>query len=228
MDPGPRGAVPASVQAPGSTWYHLGMTDRAAAPRQENAEQRIFQAAVDLFAARGFAATGIRQIAEAVGVTTATLYYYARTKDDLLLQIMQTGLAELLEEGQAAVAKAADPASRIRNLVSVHVRFGAVNPNRARVIDNEFQWLKGSHRATIVALRDGYEALWSTAIDEGISTRIFRPRTPSLARLALLEMCSGVAHWYRPDGSTPISEIVVAYQEMALAILIAVADSPSS
>ena len=195
---------------------------------QENAEQRIYEAAVDLFAARGFAATGIRQIAEVVGVTTATLYYYARTKDDLLLQIMQSGLSELLDEARAAVASTLDPAVKIRSLVSVHVRFGALHPSRAKVIDNEFQWLVGSYRTTIVALRDDYEALWSAAIDEGIASRIFWPRTPALARLALLEMCSGVAHWYRRDGSTSIAEIVAAYQEMALAILTPSSNSPSS
>ena len=204
------------------------MVAKAVGRTQEAAEQRILQASVKLFATRGFAATGIRQIAEAVGVTTATLYYYARTKDDLLLQIMNTGLTELLEEAKAAVATATDPRAKIRNLVSVHVRFGATDPNRARVIDNEFQWLKGSNRATIVTLRDGYEDLWTAAIDEGIAARIFRTRTPSLARLALLEMCNGVAHWYSPGGPTSIAEIVAAHQEMALAILTADATSHSS
>ncbi len=195
---------------------------------QESAEKRIFHAAVDLFAARGFAATGIRQIAEVVGVTTATLYYYARTKDDLLLAIMQSGLSELLDEARAAVGKAVDPGERVRNLVGVHVRFGALNPSRAKVIDNEFQWLEGSYRAAIVALRDDYEALWSVAIEDGISSRIFWPRTPAFARLALLEMCNGVAHWYRRDGSTSIAEIVAAYQEMALAILTPSSNYPLS
>jgi TetR/AcrR family transcriptional regulator, cholesterol catabolism regulator len=58
---------------------------------RENSEQRILDAATHLFATRGYAATGIRHIADEVGVTSAALYYYARTKDDLLLSVIRAG-----------------------------------------------------------------------------------------------------------------------------------------
>ncbi len=186
---------------------------------RENARQRILDASVRLFAARGYAATGIRPIADAAGVTTAALYYYAQTKNDLLTNVMRTGLSELLESAQRAVAALDDPVSQIRALIAVHAKFGASNPDRAKVIDNEVQWLDGKRRASIMSLRDEYEALWSTAIARGNSLGRFRVRSESLARLALLEMCNGLARWYRPDGPLDLDEIVAIFEEMAFSLL---------
>jgi hypothetical protein len=62
-------------------------------------------------------------------------------------------------------------------------------------------------------------AAWADAIATGIERGTFRVDHPSLARLALLEMCNGVAHWYRPAGPLPIDKIVRSFEDMALALL---------
>jgi hypothetical protein len=111
------------------------------------------------------------------------------------------------------------PGERLRQLVAVHVEFSASNPERARVIDNEFQWLGEHERRAVIDLRDGYEALWKDAIHDGVAIGEFRTVDPTLARLALLEMCNGPAHWYRSDGPMPLPAIVAAFENMALALL---------
>ena len=57
-----------------------------------NSDDRIMEAALKLFAAKGFEATGIREIAEAVNLSSAALYHYIGTKDDLLFKIMSDSL----------------------------------------------------------------------------------------------------------------------------------------
>ena len=59
--------------------------------------ERVRQAALELFAERGFHGTGIRQLAERAGVSSASLYHYMGTKEDLLVALMTSSL-----EGQAA------------------------------------------------------------------------------------------------------------------------------
>jgi AcrR family transcriptional regulator len=54
--------------------------------------RRIQDAALQLFAAKGFFATGIREIADRVGVTTAALYHYMGSKDELLIEIMVSSM----------------------------------------------------------------------------------------------------------------------------------------
>lgn len=187
--------------------------------KRENSEQRILDAAISLFATRGYAATGIRQIADKVGLTTASLYYYAQTKDELLLRVMRVGLGELLASGQEAVAASPDPRNQIRGLLKVHLTFAAGNPERARVIDNEFQWLNDEERESVIALRDSYEQLWADAIASGGRQGLFEIKNASLARLALLEMCNGAAHWFRANGPMSLEQIVTAFEDMAFALL---------
>lgn len=185
----------------------------------DNTEQRILNAAIKLFATRGYAATGIRPIADAAGVTTSSMYYYARTKSDLLISVMSTGLGELLASGREVVAHSDGPFEQIRGLIKVNVTFGASNPERARVIDNELQWLRDEGRSLVFSLRDSYEQLWADAIASGVEQGKFHVRSASLARLALIEMCNGLAHWYHPNGAMTLDEIIAAFEDMASALL---------
>ena len=58
-------------------------------PRTGDATRAVVRrTALELFAAHGFAGTGIRQLADAAGVTSSTLYHYMGTKDDLLLELI--------------------------------------------------------------------------------------------------------------------------------------------
>jgi AcrR family transcriptional regulator len=66
-----------------------------AAPPHEDTRARVLQAALELFAERGFAATSTRELSERLGFTKAALYYYFRTKDDLLAALIQPGLEQL-------------------------------------------------------------------------------------------------------------------------------------
>lgn len=199
--------------------YTRAVTDGRVGVQRHNTEKRIADAAVHLFALQGFSATGIRQIADDANVATSALYYYAPNKNALLLKVMMTGLTELLSSGRAAMDDSIGPKESIRGLVRVHVTFGTSNPERARVIDNEVQWLSDPDRTSVMALRDKYELLWSQAITDGVNSGEFWVRDKRLARLALLEMCNGAAHWYRPEGSLTISHIVDVFQDMALALL---------
>jgi hypothetical protein len=65
-----------------------------------------------------------------------------------------------------------------------------------------------------VALRDAYERLWASAIDEGVAAGVFRVEHPAVTRLALLEMCSGVARWYSPRGPLALDQLAEHYAEL--------------
>jgi AcrR family transcriptional regulator len=65
------------------------------APPHEDTRARVLQTALELFAERGFAATSTRELSERLGFTKAALYYYFRTKDDLLAALIQPGLEQL-------------------------------------------------------------------------------------------------------------------------------------
>ena len=175
----------------------------------------IRRAAVVLFAERGYAATGIRDIGRAVGLNSATLYHYVGGKEELLTGVMRASLGELLRTGREAVGHSVDPAVRLARLVRAHVAMEAVNPLTSRVCDSEVRSLTGPQRAVIIGLRDDSESLFRRTLEDGLRTGHFVLGDLRVARYALLEMCNGVANWYRPDGRLTVVELADRFSELA-------------
>ncbi|MEA5358873.1 TetR/AcrR family transcriptional regulator [Amycolatopsis sp., V23-08] len=180
-----------------------------------SSRDRVRAAAVKLFANKGFHGTGIRDLAQEAELSSASLYHYMGTKEDLLAEIMHTALTRLLDAAREATAGSPDPVHRLRTLVALHVLAHAVGPAETRVVDNEVDVLSPAARAPVVALRDGYERLWAAAIDEGVAAGVFHTGHPAVTRLALLEMCSGVARWYSPRGPLALDQLAEHYAELA-------------
>ncbi|MGW3963003.1 TetR/AcrR family transcriptional regulator [Amycolatopsis sp. NPDC005003] len=180
-----------------------------------SSRERVRAAAVKLFATKGFHGTGIRDLAQEAELSSASLYHYMGTKEDLLAEIMHTALNRLLAAAREVTADGGDPVQRLRTLVALHVLAHAAGPEETRVVDNEVDMLSPAVREPVVALRDTYERLWAAAIDDGVAAGVFRVEHPAVTRLALLEMCSGVARWYSPRGPLALDELAEHYAELA-------------
>ena len=189
--------------------------------------ERVEQAALRLFAIRGFEGTGIRSIAEEAGITLGSLYHYIGTKEDLLERLMQRSMRGLLDPGREVVQAIEDPRARIVKLVELHVHRHAEDNLLSIVGDAEIRSLSPARRRKTVALRDAYEALWEETISDGSRRGDFRVLDVKLATFALLEMCSGVAYWYSPNGRLSLGAISKAFVEMALNLLGVEPDSSS-
>lgn len=179
----------------------------------------MHQAALRLFATQGFQATGIRKIAEEAGITVASLYHYVGTKEDLLERMMLESMTELLTPAKALAESVNDPGERVAGLVAVHVRRHAQERQLCRVGDTEIRSLSPARRARVVALRDTYQAIWAETIASGVEAGLFAVPDVKLATFALLQMCTGVAHWYKPQGRLSLDEISAAFVVMTLALL---------
>jgi AcrR family transcriptional regulator len=182
----------------------------------ESTAERVRASALALFAERGYHGTGIRQLADAAGLSSASLYHYMGTKQDLLVAIMRDSLTRLLDEGERIAAAHPDPRERLVALVRLHVQTHATAPEQTRVVDDEVRSLSAPARAQVVALRDRYEALWQQTLDEGIARGAFRATSAAVVRRALLEMCSGVARWWTPAGELDLQALADEYAALAL------------
>ncbi|MBI4932737.1 MAG: TetR/AcrR family transcriptional regulator [Actinobacteria bacterium] len=182
--------------------------------------ERIRAAALMLFSAKGFAATGIRELADAAGLSSASLYHHMGTKDDLLIQIMTDGHERLLATAEMSIGGVERPDVRLARLVQVHVVMHAVHNRECRVIDNEVRSLSDTAaRTTIVELRDRYEDMWSTTLRDGLAGGNFQFADIRLTTLALIDLCTGVAAWFRPDGDRDAFTVATHHVDLALAMV---------
>jgi AcrR family transcriptional regulator len=182
-------------------------------------EERVRDAALRLFAAHGFEATGIRDIARDAGVSTAALYHYMASKHDLLIRIMRDGLHKLTEGGQKALEAASGPAAALAALVRWHIVYHGREQLVSMVSDNELRALSSSQLKSMIKLRDRYEMLWRDTVASGVESGDFHVKDAKLTRLALLHMCSGVVYWYSPAGELALPTIADHFVELALAMV---------
>ncbi|KQW06205.1 hypothetical protein ASC66_06655 [Leifsonia sp. Root4] len=105
----------------------IGPVPAAPGRRERNKEQkqqRIFDAAAELFAAHGYAAVTTQQIAERADVATGTLFRYATSKAELLLMVHNEYYGRALDAAERALPRSADVADCIAALLTPIVESG--------------------------------------------------------------------------------------------------------
>ncbi|HAY44612.1 MAG TPA: TetR/AcrR family transcriptional regulator [Micrococcaceae bacterium] len=180
---------------------------------------QVQRAAVARFAQQGFAATGIRELGTAAGINSATLYHYVGSKHDLLVRIISDCLKAMINGGRDALSTAQTPTHQLAQLIAFHVAFTATNPQTARVAEYEMRSLTPVAREEMQQLRDEYEALFTEVLNEGDKSGEFNTPDLTMARLAVMEMGTGVAHWYRPHGRLSLDQVQQNFVAMAYRIL---------
>ena len=118
---------------------------RSRAPRRRQTE--IVEAAARVFHEKGYESTSIQDIAEAVGILKGSLYYYIRSKEDLLYEIIldvhEDALANIrqVDEGDG------DALQKVRAFVTSHLVFNAENLTKMGVFFHDFRSLSGERRS---------------------------------------------------------------------------------
>jgi len=173
---------------------------------------RVRQAALRLFAQKGYAAVSMRAIAAEVGVQAGALYNYTPDKQSLLFDLMRVHLEELL--AQADFGAEADPLTRLRQFVEFHIRFHADRPDEVFIAYMELRNLSPENFALIEALRRRYEDRLETILQDGAKQGVFAIEDTKIMTLAIIAMLTGVNTWFRSGGRLSLDQVVAQYWDM--------------
>src|SRR5579864_6742896 len=152
--------------------------DTGTAPPRPTLE-RLFDTAATLFWEKGYAATTTREIAAAVGIQQASLYYHIPSKEDLLYQLYVSSLEQLMVDVQAAVDGAGDPLERIRVLARAHLATLLRYQKRHVTMLTELRALSERHHAEVVTLRDRYGNFVRSVLEDAQASGKVRTDIPS-------------------------------------------------
>jgi TetR/AcrR family fatty acid metabolism transcriptional regulator len=151
-----------------------------ARPRTDDKRHRILQAAVKVFARKGYFAARVSEIAKKAAVADGTIYLYFRNKEDILVSLFDTVMAEHLERGRREIERISGAPARLRAIAEMHLRLLGENRDLAIVFQVELrQSTKFMERFTASWLHD-YFALLDRVIEDGQrdgSLRADLPRT---------------------------------------------------
>ena len=168
-------------------------------------KEEIIEKAVQLFLKKGYDRATLRDLGKAVGIEAPGVYYYFKSKKDLLNQIDQNSWKRFQEMVLDQAKAAADPEERIRLYVNNMIKYQLVMAEKNVMIDNSvsakaIRGRKGRDREVFEFLRG---TLGELAARRGIENSV----NPTLGAFSLFAMVSHIHHWYKPNGKLTIENL---------------------
>ncbi len=153
----------------------------------------IRKRAAEVFAEQGFDRASIRDVAKASEMSLAGLYYYYRSKDEILYDIQHEAFRTLLEVHAEALAGVSDPREKLERVVDAHMEFFASNLAEMKVMSRESEQLGDQFAEEVGELRRRYVRLVRGILDEmGV-------KDSAVPTFILFGMMNWMYTWYDPD-----------------------------
>lgn len=156
------------------------MASAARKAAQAEKRRRIFEAAVEVFADRGFESARMADIAASAQVAEGTIYLYFKSKDDLLRSLFREKMAEVLRRFQALLAENEAPEDKLRRYVEGHLAMVAEEPKLMQVLTVELRQSARFMRESTPAAFARYIAMLVGVIQRGQRTGVFRKDADAL------------------------------------------------
>jgi TetR/AcrR family fatty acid metabolism transcriptional regulator len=128
---------------------------------------RILEAAVKVFAERGFFQSTISQIAKEAGVADGTIYLYFKNKDDILVQICSYKAKQIFDRFREEVEKADSAIDKLRNLICRHLEEFQRDRNMAVVYQTETHQMNRLTEDQIKEMSNMYLDIISKIVEQG-------------------------------------------------------------
>lgn len=194
---------------------------KQAAPRRKLLMSEILERAMQLFAERGYEGTTLQDVADAVGLSRPNLYNYVRSKEELLVAMVEATSQEAADTLRAVRERVdLDPAEKLRTLVRTLVLQRADHPAQFRTLDRSEQSLPAEIAERHLDSRRAVLREITAVLDEGVTAGLFRPLDSRVTALSIIGMCNWVAWWFHPAPAHPAEPVAEQIAENALAMVV--------
>jgi AcrR family transcriptional regulator len=185
----------------------------------------IYRAAARIICEKGYDATSMNDIAEAVGLTKAGLYHHISGKRDLLFRIMDFGMDSLEEQVIAPARSIADAEQRLRRIIAGHVRLITSNStpegnNPVSIVLDEVTGLTSAQRRKIDQRKRAYVDFIRETLTELKAARKLRDVDVTAAAFSLLGMILWLSRWYNPKGRLTPERVADEVSKIAMSGLV--------
>lgn len=146
--------------------------------RDPEKPQQIIEAAVRVFARKGYYNSRVSDIAREAGIAAGTIYLYFRTKDDILITLFREKMEQFVHSVRKAIADEPGAVAKLRRLVFLHFQILETNPDLAEVVQVELRQGHKFFRGAPTHEIASYFALIESVLEEGMAEGQFRPNLP--------------------------------------------------
>jgi len=146
--------------------------------RDPDKPQQIIDAAVQVFARKGYYNSRVSDIAKEAGIAAGTIYLYFRTKDDILVTLFREKMTEFVATVRKAIADEHDAVAKLRRLIHLHFELLEGRPELAEVVQVEQRQGQKFFRGASAHEISSYFALIGSVLEEGVAEGRLRPTLP--------------------------------------------------
>jgi AcrR family transcriptional regulator len=177
---------------------------------------RILKAAATVFAREGYDRASIRLVAEEAEVSVPGLYYYVRSKEELLYLIQYHVFDDLADKYRAETEAVTCPKQRLAVFVSNHLERFLAHISELVVCSRELDRLEGDFRQKIEAKHRDYFGLAHAVFCDLAREYGAGSVSPRTAALAMFGSINWIFTWYRPDSTPPAAKLAEDFVQLYL------------
>ena len=180
--------------------------------------EELLAIAAQLFADKGFRNTTVRDIAEAAGILSGSLYHHFDSKESMVDEILRTFQGELFAAYDAVLDSDDDPRTKIEKCVRLSFEAIDRHPHEVAIFQNEAQYLGGFERFGYLAERNEQSRqVWVRLLREGMDAGVLRQDLDVELTYRFIRDTVWVAvRWYRPGRKHSHTEVADQYLTILL------------
>lgn len=176
----------------------------------------IIQVAAKIFSEKGYHATSMQDIAEAVNLQKASLYHHFSSKQEILAEILDQALDLINNRLESVLVQPLSADQKLRQAMISYFQTIAEYQNLSAVLLLEMRSLEPDLKNRQAPRREKFERLWKELIIEGRQQGVFCEIDPSITGKAILGVMNWTVTWYRSDGARSAPEIANLYADLFL------------
>ncbi|MCX4093466.1 TetR/AcrR family transcriptional regulator [Nocardia sp. alder85J] len=195
------------------------MADVTAPDTSKSARRNeLLALAAELFAERGLRATTVRDIADAAGILSGSLYHHFDSKESMVDEILRGFLDDLFGRYREIVASGLPARDTLEALVIASYESFDRSHAAVAIYQAEAKRLSGTPRFTYIdEYNTEFRAIWSRMLEQGVADGSFRPELDVELALRFLRDTVWVAvRWYRPGGRITVGTLAKQYLTIVL------------
>jgi AcrR family transcriptional regulator len=186
--------------------------------KKEALRRTALEAAAKLFAQRGFGGTNLQDIADALGISRPALYYYFKSKEEILASLVDEVTVFSGHQATELASKADfNPSETLRQMAFSHAKWLLEHTVEFRVVDRTENDLPAATRRTHDKAKRALLDNFTRTIERGIELGHFRPVDATVAAFSIIGMCNWTAWWFVPEGRVALDEIARSIGDFAVA-----------
>ncbi|MEY2617212.1 MAG: hypothetical protein RL522_214 [Pseudomonadota bacterium] len=174
--------------------------------------EAILKAATELFDRQGFGNTSLDDVAQAVGITREALYYYYRSRAEILLAIIGPQAEGLIGGLREVMATDVPAPEKLRLAIHNHLKRFDRYCLEMTISVRDGIASNGEAGAAMTRIWKEYERMWTALVEAGLREGLFAPvGDAKMVAFAILGMCNWLARWYNPRKPASIDQIIDTY-----------------